>query len=263
MSALSTGMQGAQIGGKFGGAWGAVGGAVLGFITGGKAEKRQNKATEAYNNQVVKYAAQDLFDLRRQQNVENIRTAQALSSYGDNKKVQNSAVTAAMGAADIIGSSAQALKQVMDFQTNEAKAEVMINWEQGIDNYNTLINKTTNQRESQFKRQNAAGQEDLGALVSGAVGLYKDYRHGGAGMVDDVKFAWQNRDQYANLGKNIVKHEAASLMGQLSSVWNVPTGGSSTIDILNQGVMNETAYTPNNPLLDVPMLATPNITPIN
>ena len=113
MSALGTAMQGAQLGGKFGGAWGAAGGAVLGFLAGGKAQKRQDEAVKQYNNQVVKYAAQDLFDLRKQQNVENIRTSQALATYQGNKKVQNSAITAAMGAADIIGSSAQALKQTL------------------------------------------------------------------------------------------------------------------------------------------------------
>ena len=228
MSALSTGMQGAQLGGKFGGAWGAAGGAVLGFMAGSKAEKRQNEATKKYNDQVVKFAAQDLFDLRRQQNVENVRTAQALSSYQDNKKVQNSAVTASMGAADIIGSSADALKQVMAFQTTEAQAEVMINWEQGLENYNTNINRMENQRNAQFKRQNAAGQEDIGALVSGAAGLYKDYKSGGAGMVEDAKFAWENRDQYANIAKNKVVHEATSFMGQLRSVWNTSAASSSS-----------------------------------
>lgn len=208
MSALSTGMQGAQLGGKFGGAWGAAGGAVLGFIAGSKAEKRQNEATKKYNDQVVKFAAQDLFDLRRQQNVENVRTAQALSSYQDNKKVQNSAVTASMGAADIIGSSAQALKQVMDFQTNEAQAEVMINWEQGIDNYNTNINQLQNQRAGQFKRQSAAGQEDIGALASGVMGVYKSAKGGGILTGDDL-----------NVAKNKIKHEGYSLMGQMKTLW--------------------------------------------
>lgn len=221
MSALSTGMQGAQLGGKFGGGWGAAGGAILGFLAGGKAEKRQNEATKKYNDQVVKYAAQDLFDMRRQQNIENIRTAQALSSYQANKKVQSSAVTASLGAADIIGSSAQALKQVMDFQTSQAESEVMLSWETGVENYNTNINKLENQRQGQFKRQNAAGQEDIGALISGATDLYKSYKGGGAGMVEDAKFAWDNRDQYANLAKNVIKHEATSFMGQLGSVWAV------------------------------------------
>lgn len=213
-------MQGAQLGGKFGGPWGAAGGAVLGFLAGGKAEKRQNEATKKYNDQVVKFAAQDLFDMRRQQNQENVRTAQALSSYQDNKKVQNSAITASLGAADIIGSSAQALKQATDFQTQQAQAETMLNWETGVENYNTNINQLENQRNTQFKRQSAAGQEDLGALVSGAVTAFQsaggmsEFRAAGS----DAKFLWQNKDQYANLAKNMVKHEASSMLGQMSSV---------------------------------------------
>lgn len=228
MSALSTAMQGAQLGGKFGGPWGAAGGAILGFIAGGKAEKRQNEATKKYNDQVVKYAAQDLFDLRRQQNVENVRTAQALSSYQMGKKVQNSAITASLGASDIIGSSASALKNTLDFQTQQAEAETMLNWETGIENYNTGINQLNNQRDAQFKRQNAAGQEDLGALVKGAASLYKDYGGGFAGMKEDVAFAWDNRSQYANLAKNVVKHEATSLLGQLGSVWQAPSTSTTT-----------------------------------
>lgn len=227
MAALGTAMQGAQLGGKFGGAWGAAGGAVLGFLAGGKAEKRQNEATKQYNNQVVKYAAQDLFDLRRQQNVENIRTSKALASYTDNKQVQSSAVTAAMGAADIIGSSAQALKQTLDFQTQQAQAETMLNWETGIENYNTNIDQLENQRSAQFKRQSAGGQEDLGALVKGAASLYKNYGSGFAGMKEDVAFAWDNRSQLANIAKNVVKHESISLLGQLGSVWQDATSNGS------------------------------------
>lgn len=210
MSALGTAMQGAQLGGKFGGAWGAAGGAVLGFLAGGKAQKRQDEAVKQYNNQVVKYAAQDLFDLRKQQNVENIRTSQALATYQGNKKVQNSAITAAMGAADIIGSSAQALKQTLDFQTQQAQAEVMNNWETGIENYNTTIDRAQNARSASLTRSvEGRGQEDLGALVSGAMGVYGSIKGGGAITGDDL-----------NKAKNIVKHEGYSLMGQLSSLWN-------------------------------------------
>lgn len=242
MSALSTGMQGAQLGGKFGGAWGAAGGAILGFIAGGKAEKRANEATKKYNDQVVKYAAQDLFDLRRQQNVENIRTAQALASYQDSKKVQNSTITASMGAADIIGSSADALKQTLDYQTKQAQAETMLNWETGIENYNTGINQLENQRNQQFKRQNAAGQEDLGALVKGAADLYKNYGSGFAGMKEDVAFAWDNRSQLASLAKSVVKSESNSLVGQLSSFW-APSGATAKLNSDVQPMNTDTMKT--------------------
>jgi uncharacterized protein YcfJ len=230
MSALSTAMQGAQLGGKFGGAYGAAGGAILGFLAGSKATKEANEATKKYNDQVVKYAAQDLFDLRRQQNVENVRTAQALAAYQSNKQVQNSAITASLGAADIIGSSAQALKQVMDFQTQEAKAEAMLNWETGIENYNTTIDRAENQRNQQFKRQNAAGQEDLGALVSGAVGVYNASKGGSALTSDDF-----------NIAKNKVKYAGYSLMGQLSTLWDTPKG--TTVQNLNSGVVQDTMKT--------------------
>lgn len=210
MAALGTAMQGAQLGGKLGGGWGAAAGGILGLLAGGKAQKAQDASVRKYNDQVVKMANQDLFDLRRQQNVENIRTAQALSTYQANSKVQRSAITASLGAADIIGSSAQALKQVMDFQTKEAQAETMLNWETGIENYNTTIDRAQNARSASLTRSvEGRGQEDLGALVSGAMGVYGSIKGGGALTGDDF-----------NKAKNIVKHEGYSLMGQLSSLWN-------------------------------------------
>lgn len=212
MSILSTGMQGAQLGGKFGGGWGAAIGGTLGFLAGGKAQKRQEEATKKYNDQVVKFAAQDLFDLKRQQNIQNIRTSQALVSYQDNKKVQTSSVTAAMGAADIIGSSAEALKQTLDFQTQQAQAEVMASWETGVENYNTAVDQTTNQRESSLQRQSGAQQEDLGALVSGAVGVYNSAKGGGI----------LNAEDYSK-----VRAGADTLMGKMSSIWS-NTGSSSS-----------------------------------
>ena len=216
MAALGTAMQGAQLGGKFGGAWGAAGGAVLGFLAGGKAQKRQDEAIKQYNNQVVKYAAQDLFDLKRQQNVENIRTSQALSTYQDNKKVQNSAITAAMGAADIIGSSAQALKQTLDFQTQQAQAETMLNWETGIENYNTTIDSAQNARSATLTRNvEGRGQEDFGALISGAVDVYGSVKGGGA----------LTKEDFTKAG-DYVSAKSTSLMGQLSSLWgSTPSSG--------------------------------------
>lgn len=209
MAALSTAMQGAQLGGKLGGGWGAVAGGIIGLVAGDKAQKAQDASIRKYNDQVVKMANQDLFDLRKQQNVENIRTAQALSTYQVNSKVQRSAITASLGAADIIGSSAQALKQVMDFQTKEAQAETMLNWETGVENYNTTIDRAQNARSASLKRNvEGRGQEDLGALVSGAVGVYNASKGGGALTEDDF-----------NKAKNIVKREGYSLMRQLSSLW--------------------------------------------
>ena len=210
MTALSTAMQGAQLGGKLGGGWGAAAGGIIGLIAGGKAQKAQEASLRKYNDQVVKAANQDLFDLRRQQNVQNIRTAQALSTYQANSKVQRSSVTANLGAADIIGSSAQALKQVMDYQTKEAQAETMLNWETGIENYNTTIDRAQNARSASLQKNiEGRGQEDLGSLVSGAVGVYNTAKGGGALTSDDL-----------NVAKNKIKHEGYSLMGQLSTLWS-------------------------------------------
>ena len=232
MAALSTAMQGAQLGGKLGGGWGAAAGGIIGLIAGGKAQKAQDASVRKYNDQVVKMANQDLFDLRKQQNVENIRTAQALSTYHANSKVQRSAVTASLGAADIIGSSAQALKQVMDFQTKEAQAETMLNWETGIENYNTTIDRAQNARSASLKRNvEGRGQEDLGALVSGAVGVYNASKGGGALTGDDF-----------NKAKNIVKHEGYSLMGQLSSLWNDVQPGSKGSSALPKATISSSPF---------------------
>ena len=209
MAALGTAMQGAQLGGTLGGAYGAVAGGLIGLIAGGKAQKAQEASLRKYNDQVVKMANQDLFDLRRQQNVENIRTAQALSTYQANSKVQRSAVTASLGAADIIGSSAQALKQVMDFQTKEAQAETMLNWETGLENYNTTIDRAQNARSASLQRNiEGRGQEDLGSLISGAVGVYKAAKGGGA----------LTKEDFTKAG-DYVRAKSTSLMGQLSSLW--------------------------------------------
>ena len=223
---INSGMQGAQLGGKLGGGWGAAIGGVLGLVSGNAAAKRAEKAQDKYNDQVVKLAAQDLFDMRRVQNVQNIRTAQALSTYQTNKKTQTSTIVASLGAADIIGSSAQALQQTLEYQTNEAMAETMNNWETGVENYNTQINQQTAQRDSTLQKAAAEGTEiDAGALLSAGVDLYSTVKGGGLLTGDDL-----------NIAKNKVKHAGYSLMGQLSSVWSENTGSSGTLASLNSDV---------------------------
>lgn len=223
MAALGTAMQGAQLGGTLGGAYGAAAGGIIGLVAGGKAQKAQEASLRKYNDQVVKMANQDLFDLRRQQNVENIRTAQALSTYQANSKVQRSAVTASLGAADIIGSSAQALKQVMDFQTKEAQAETMLNWETGLDNYNTTIERAQNARSASLQRNiEGRGQEDLGSLISGAVGVYNASKGGGA----------LTKEDFTRAG-DYVSAKGISLMGQLSSLWGSTQSSGVAVSTLN------------------------------
>ena len=223
MAALGTAMQGAQLGGMLGGPYGAAAGGLIGLIAGGKAQKAQEASLRKYNDQVVKMANQDLFDLRRQQNVENIRTAQALSTYQENSKVQRSAVTASLGAADIIGSSAQALKQVMDFQTKEAQAETMLNWETGLENYNTTIDRAQNARSASLQRNiEGRGQEDLGSLISGAVGVYNASKGGGA----------LTKADFTRAG-DYVSAKSTSLMGQLSSLWGSTQSSGVAASTLN------------------------------
>lgn len=223
---INSGMQGAQLGGKLGGGWGAAIGGVLGLFSGNAAAKRAEKARDKYNDQVVKLAAQDLFDMRRVQNVQNIRTAQALSTYQTNKKTQTSTIVASLGAADIIGSSAQALQQTLEYQTNEAMADTMNNWEAGVENYNIQINQQTAQRDSTLQKAAAEGTEiDAGALLSAGVDLYSTVKGGGLLTGDDL-----------NIAKNKVKHAGYSLMGQLSSVWSENTGSSGTLASLNSDV---------------------------
>lgn len=171
---LSSGMQGAQMGGQVGGVYGAIAGGTLGLIMGGLDDSAE-KAAKAFNDQVVKAAATDLMDMRRQQNIQNIRTSQALQSYQINNKTQASTINANIGAADIIGSSASALKQAMDFQSSQAQAEVMSNWSTGVDNYNRSIDTATNQRESQLKRTSGEQGADIGALISGGMALYEEF----------------------------------------------------------------------------------------
>lgn len=223
---ISSAMQGAKLGSTLGGGYGAAAGAVVGLLAGNSAAKRAEKARDKYNDQVVKLAAQDLFDMRRVQNVQNIRTAQALSTYQTNKKTQTSTIVASLGAADIIGSSAQALQQTLEYQTNEAMAETMLNWETGVENYNTQIDQQTAQRDSTLQKAAAEGTEiDAGALLSAGVDLYSTVKGGGLLTGDDL-----------NIAKNKVKHAGYSLMGQLSSVWSENTGSSGTLASLNTDV---------------------------
>lgn len=242
---LTSAMQGAQLGGKFGGAWGAVGGGLVGLLAGGKARDKEKAMAKQYNDQVVKYAAQDLFDMRRQQNVENTRTAQALASYQANRQTQVSSTVAAMGAADIIGSSATALAQTLDYQTNEAMSEVMTNWETGIENYNTMLDRMQNQRDASLKKHKEGAGLDVGSLISGGVDIYTKYGQGqGANMMDDINTVWDNRSQFGNIAKNVAKHQGYSLIGQLGLTWGAGSKGSKgTIDRLNAEVPEDTMKT--------------------
>lgn len=185
---FSSGLQGAQIGGQVGGVYGAIIGAGVGILIGSEQKKAEKRARDAYNAQVIKYAAQDLFDMRRAQNVENMRTAQALATLQNERKIQTSAATAALGAAEIMGASGVALQQALDFQTEEAMADTILNWEIGVENYNTQLEKGFQQRAASLDRGNNQKQADvMGSILSG-VNLYNStFKGEGAKISNQVK----------------------------------------------------------------------------
>lgn len=242
---LASGMQGAKLGGKFGGLYGAIGGGILGLVLGGS-DNSAEKAAKQYNDQVVKFAAQDLFDMRRQQNIQNARASQALEQYQTNNKVQGSTINANMGAADIIGSSAQALKQTLAFQTQEAMAQTLANWDVGIANYNTTIDRNTNQRAASLQRSTGQQGADLGSLISAGVDLYNEY---GA----EVKSRLQRTEHTTH---TIYQFPPVSLMGSMREVWEGGTG----VGLASAGLFEP--FKGYNDFDDEPVMSTPNITPI-
>lgn len=185
---FSSGLQGAQLGGQVGGVYGALIGAGIGIFAGSAQRKTEERMRKAYNAQVLRYAAQDLFDMRRAQNVENARTAQALATLQNQRKTQTSAATAALGAAEIVGASGVALQQALDFQTEEAMADTILNWEIGVENYNTQLERGFQQRAASLDRGNNQKQADvIGSLLSG-VNLYNStFKGQGGNVVNQVK----------------------------------------------------------------------------
>lgn len=173
---FSTGMQGAQMGGQVGGIWGAVIGGVGGFALGYGTPDYEKIAREKYNNEVVKNTISSLFDMRRVQNVENMRTAQAIAAYRDQQSVTTSAYNAQYGANDVVGSSAEALKQTLAFQTDQAIAQTWFNYETGIDNYNIGVEGTVNTAMAGLRRTKGDQRTmDLGAMTKAGLDMYKQY----------------------------------------------------------------------------------------
>lgn len=187
---LSAGMQGAQMGGQLGGGVGAAIGGIAGFVLGFTTPDYEKIAREKYNNEVVKNTITSLFDMRRVQNVENMRTAQALASYRDQQSVTTSSYNAQYGATDVVGSSADALKQTLAFQTDQAVAQTWFNFETGIDNYNTRVEGTVNSALAGLRRTKGDSRTmDLGALTKSGLDLYSQY---GGGFKNMVGGLWGN-----------------------------------------------------------------------
>lgn len=183
---LQGGVQGAQIGAQFGGAHGALIGGAIGLGIGLFSKDHEKKAIERYNAEVVKNATQTMFDMRRVQNIQNMRTAQALSAYQDTSRVAKSTYNASYGAADIIGSSADALMDTVRLQTDQAVAGEWFNFNTGVENFNTSIDALTNQATAQFKRAKG-GQSQTGNMLTQAAGLYGQFKgQGGAGATGTI-----------------------------------------------------------------------------
>lgn len=219
-------MQGAQMGSQFG-PWGALIGAGIGWDLGSTAPDNEKIMLDAYNAEVVKNAARDLFEMRRVQNEENKRTAQALAQYQDNRRVQNATITAQYGAADIIGASADALKQTLDLQTNEAMNQTMINAITGMENFNTRIDQMTNQRIASLQRYRGQAPLDAGKLVSTGVDIYNQFNTQGQGgsLMDSFKGVWGG-------GKQSSANVSGGGMGSMFSTGTKSGGGAGSSNAL-------------------------------
>lgn len=200
-NATSGAMQGAQMGGQVGGAWGAVIGAVIGGVAGYNTADPVQLALDAqkkYNNLVVLNTATALFDRERAQQVERMRTARALQSYQAQGKTQISTLRANYGAADLVGASAQALAQTLDYQTKQAEAATMLNYGISFDNYLIAMNHITNQGMNSVQREiNGSymnnnfsiqsmmqqGQGMMGGMGGGGGGMFSNANSGGSGGI--------------------------------------------------------------------------------
>ena len=169
-SGINTGVTGAQLGGQLGGGMGAAIGGTIGLAAGlfSNTEKQALKQNEAWNKQVTNNVARSLFDLERQRVSERMRTTSAMLDYNANRSTTLSTLRSQYAAADVIGSSSNALKQAYAFQLDQAMAQEMFNFEVGIDNYNTNVMQVVNQGLSQLRGSiQGSGGLDLTNLVKG------------------------------------------------------------------------------------------------
>uniref|UniRef100_A0AAU8KYH0 Internal virion protein n=2 Tax=Viruses TaxID=10239 RepID=A0AAU8KYH0_9VIRU len=187
---MQGGMQGAQTGmsigsnfGPYGAAYGGIIGGVLGLLT----PDKDLAALKAYNKQVVHNLGSTLFDMDRQRNVENLRTSQALDSYRTQGQVAASQYNAAFGAADIIGASADALKHTLDRQVQQATRQVWLDWEVGVDNYNTQINEVVNRASGSLRRSKAeTAKVDYAGMFKQGMDMYQKYKGGSTGTTNTM-----------------------------------------------------------------------------
>ena len=199
-NATTGAMQGAQLGsnfGPYGAAIGAVIGGVIGYNTADPVQEAL-KAQKRYNDLVITNTVTDLFNTQRNHQVERMRTARALQAYQAQGKTQISTVRAGYGAADLIGASAQALAQAIDYQTSQALAGVKLNHQVLYDNYLTSIAQISNRGDTQIQReikesylhnnfsiQSAMeqGKSMMGGMGGGGGGMFTNVNNGGSGGI--------------------------------------------------------------------------------
>jgi len=181
LGGLQGAQQGAQLGANFG-PWGAAIGGGIGLVMGlGKSDPNEAalEAQKKFNNEVIKNTAVTLFDAQRAQQVNRMQTARALQSYQAQGKTQVSQVRAGIGAADLIGGTAQALAQSIDFQTQQAQESVRLSDQISYENYLSSIDTTTNRGVNSLQRTiQVAPQQglDIGAMYQAGKGMYDIYK---------------------------------------------------------------------------------------
>lgn len=180
-------MQVAQAAGDFGKALGDPStAAMFGLIPylGAKQTQRELKRLDDYNRQVTQHTARALFDLERQRVSERMRTTSAMLGYNAQRSTTLSTLRSQYAAADVIGSSSNALKQAYEFQLDQAMAQEMFNFEVGIDNYNTSVMQTVNQGLQQLRYGLGTQQPSLTPqAIAGVVKAGSKLFGGGSGSM--------------------------------------------------------------------------------
>lgn len=187
--AISGAMSGAQTGAMFG-PWGMAIGAIAGGILGNKQDKAKQKAINQQKQNILTNSYKSMFELATQHTLENQRTSEALQDYKNQGRLATSQINAQYGASDVIGSSADSLKQALNYQTQQAEQSVWANHSIGIENHNSAVNSIYEQTKGQLKQVDAqakggdSGQQgmgQLGGLLSTGLSAYSQYKGGGGG----------------------------------------------------------------------------------
>lgn len=185
--AINGAMQGAQMG-SMAGPWGMAIGAVVGLAMGRKQDKAKQKALEAQKREILKNGFNSMFELGRQHTIDNQRTSQALADYKNQGRLATSQLNAQYGAIDVIGASAESLKNTIAYQTQQAEQSVWANHSLGIENHNSAITSIYEQSKAQLKQadaqanggQQSGGMGQLGGLISTGLSAYSQYKGGGS-----------------------------------------------------------------------------------